>query len=151
MTAVVVLSVIGEMLTPNGRMKNSVRMVFALITTLVFISPLLSLGKYEFDFGKLFDESYMEADTAFAEYADGVREKLVEKTVKEYLEKKGVEGAAVDCEASASGGAVNIKNILINLSHSVITENGGHINNYELAKEVAELFKIDAGRVIVIE
>ena len=66
------------------------------------------------------------------------------------LEKEGISGANVTIDAEKEGDEINIVQVVINLSNSVIDENLQHINKNELATDkTVEYLGVDKSRIVV--
>lgn len=147
--AVVVISVVSDMLLPSGKMKNTCRAVYSLVVILVLISPALKLFSTEFDFSDVLCNENIDIDGDFADYANSVRENLIEKSVSDELRRKGYGEPQVDVVAEMCDGTVSYKNIFVKFNKSVIIEQSQHINITEVSEIVADFLNVESGRVTV--
>ncbi len=148
---VVIICQIAETLLVSGRLKSTVKTVFSLITTSIFIAPIISYFKNDFSFEQIYESSQVEIDEGFIDYANYTRQKIYEEKVENCLKEMGVEGGKVKVEMESVGEMVIIKKVEINLQDLVINEEIQHINKTEIAIKVASALNIESGGVVIIE
>lgn len=149
-TAVIIIATISDMLLQNGRMKKISRLVFSVISTLVFISPILQLVKSEAQINDLITVNEYEIDESFIVYCLEVRKEMVENDVQSLLKSMNIDKAKVTCIIEKKQDKYEVKNILINLEQSVIIGENKHINNIEIANRITSELKLERGRVTVV-
>lgn len=147
---VVIITEISDLLLPSGKMKNSVRTVFSILTILIFSSPAISFFKNEFNFSEIFETTTVEVDQNFIDYSYQVRNKLLEDEARRSLKNEGIEFSSVRVETENSFGVINVKKIEINLGDLVINENEWHIYKSRARTVVATALKVDEKVVTII-
>lgn len=153
--AVVIISQIGDMLLPSGRMKNSVKVVFSVIIVLVFATPILKIAQGNSDIESLIDNievNSLKIDESYISYVSTARNEIYGDYVENALiGNLGVSGVKVSVTTESSDGAIAIKNVVVDLSNAVLSDNEEHINMNEVRQVVAATLSIDEARVTIIE
>ncbi len=146
---VVVLTEISDLLLPSGRMKSATKMVFSLITVLVFASPVITFFKNDFDFSQIFETGSVEINQEFVDYSNDVREELFEDIAVNALKKDGFDDFSVKVECENIGGVVNIKKVELNFENSVIIDESWHIHKTKATETLVNALGIDKKVVTV--
>ncbi len=153
--AIVIISQIGDMLLPSGRMKNSVKVVFSVIIVLVFATPILKIAQGSSDIESLIDNievNSVKIDESYISYVSTSRNEIYENYVENALiGNLGVSGVKVSVTTESSDGAIAIKNVIVDLSNAVLSGNEEHINMNEVRQVVAAALSIDEEKVTIIE
>ena len=126
---------LSELVMPQGRLKNTVRVVLAICLTAVMVAPLSS-----FDFS-----TALSADTDIA--TDANFENFIDESMKNYYEKQ-FKKRLLECDLVTDKIYVEIEGLKkkkaeVYLSNTVMEENGAHINISVIKDYVAEALSLD--------
>ncbi len=136
--ALAIITTVGEMLLPKGRLRNVIRSVFASVTALAIVAPLPKLFNGEkLD---LFDNGEVETDGRYLEFIEDTKEEILLSAAYAALEEAGYSGAAT-IRLNLEGWEV--KSAVINFSESGIMTDGEHINRKEIIRLIADCFGIN--------
>lgn len=94
---VVTLSVLVDILLPEGQTNKYIKGIFSVITLFVIISPLPKLISNNFDLNASvnFDAAVFEIDVEYLKGLVSNPHKIKEDNLKKYLERKGCKGAEI--------------------------------------------------------
>ena len=98
--AVAILSVLCDIILPEGQTRKYVKTVFGVVVTLVIVQPLIGLfddsGSFSFGGGSLDDiqQDYIES-------VDARQSKIYEESVRQLLEYKEISVSKIDVSHSA--------------------------------------------------
>jgi hypothetical protein len=151
--AIVILGVVVDLMLSEGKTAKYIKSVFAAVTVLIIILPLPGIIKNGIDFDAPFMiNNQLELDNGYLNYTAELKLRAIARGVEEQLDKDGVHKAAVRITGSATGVDIKIEKVDVNLTNSVIDENKGHINKYELLSGlISGYLSIDKGLVSVNE
>lgn len=143
-----VLSVLVDLIMPNGQTKKYIKGIFAFVIILVIISPLPSLINKRFSIDDIFQEEISIQN----EYIYEINRKKIEKIEKDILkdlENEGVRNLELNINANIFTYDLQIDTIFVDLSQVVINENLQHININELIKSsILKFVLIDCEKII---
>lgn len=143
-----VLSVLVDLIMPNGQTKKYIKGIFAFVIILVIISPLPSLINKRFSIDDIFQEEISIQN----EYIYEINRKKIEKIEKDILkdlENEGVRNLELNINANIFTYDLQIDTIFVDLSQVVINENLQHININELIKSsILKFVSIDCEKII---
>ena len=145
--ALALISVIGELILPEGRTKKAAKVVFSLALTLSVVSPVTSiLGKTS----GLNIESVVDLgiDEDFILYVDGIAETSFGRVAESALLNSGVEGVlTVDCMVDDS--TKKLFQVTVFYDKNVISEEDEHTYITEIKNIVSAACGIDKEDVLV--
>lgn len=140
---IVVLTVMVDIIIPEGKTGKYIKGIFAMVTVLVIAMPLPKIFNSEFDFSKLATESVgINADFEVMENIFQMRVERLENKIAAAAEKEGINGIEVNVKARNNNSFVEIEIIEINLKNAVIATG---IFNINIVEKVAELASVAAG------
>ncbi len=146
----VIIGVVVDLLFSGSRMSKMIRCVTATVTLVIIVMPLPSMIKSGFGAGETVFEYNPQTDEHFLSYVTDKKLEVLADSVEDMLEKEGISGANVTIDAEKEGDEINIVQVVINLSNSVIDENLQHINKNELATDkTVEYLGVDKSRIVV--
>jgi stage III sporulation protein AF len=123
-----VISVLVDLILPNGQTRKYIKGIFAFIIVFVIISPIPSLLNKKFDIDDIFQEEIELQDQYI--YQNN-RNKLtnIENLIINDLEKQGISGVDLNINANIFTSDMKINTIFVDLSKVVINENSEHIDS----------------------
>ena len=148
--AVVILSIVADLLLSGKRMGKFVRGVFASLTILIIVAPLPSFfsGDYGLGDALVVDK---QTDEVFLDYANSLKVSALNNATEDKLDAEGYKGAEVDitCEW---GTEIKITEVTVNLHNLVMDEKVVHINKYSaITGIVSEYLGVDKGLVVIYD
>ena len=148
----VVLSVIGDIILPQGKIAKTVKGVFAFITVLVIASPLPELFNGSFEvFSSLTDETHA-FDEQISQTIYQMRVEQARRQIEITLGDRGVDNPEITIISENKDTFLEIEKIIINLDNAVIKEVDGNIIKTETIRQVvAESVGVAKEKVVVYE
>lgn len=148
----VVLSVIGDIILPQGKIAKTVKGVFAFITVLVIASPLPELFNGSFEvFFSLTDETHA-FDEQISQTIYQMRVEQACNQIETTLGYRGVDNPEITIISENKDTFLAIEKIIINLDNAVIKEVDGNIIKTETIRQVvAESVGVAEEKVVVYE
>lgn len=143
-----ILSVIVDLIMPNGQTKKYIKGIFAFVIVFVIISPLPNLINKNFAIDDIFQGEINLQDTYIYEINRSKIESL-EKAISNDLVKEGINGAIININANIFTSDFQINAIFVDLSQTVINPKLQHIDINELIKSsILKFVSIDASKII---
>lgn len=143
-----VLSVLIDLIMPNGQTKKYIKGVFAFIIVFIIISPLPSLINKNINIDDIFQEE-VELQEEYIYQTNRNKLSTIENSIISELKKNGVEGVEVNINANIFTSDMKINAIFVDLSQVVINENKEHININELViSSILKYITIDEKDII---
>lgn len=148
----VVLSVVGDIILPQGKIAKTVKGVFAFITVLVIASPLPKLFNGSFEvFSSLTDEKHA-FDDEISQTIYKMRVEQARSQIEITLGDRGVDNPEITIISENKDTFLEIEKIIINLDNAVIKEVDGNIIKTETIRQVvAESVGVAEEKVVVYE
>jgi len=135
------LSVMLDIIYPNGKTNAFCKSMFAIMAVCVMISPLMTIKNKDISVD-LLDENI--AATINSSKINGLT-----LQIENNLRNDGIEGVSVEIDSIVSNNELQIENILIDVSEIVLTENLTNINKYEvISQSVLKIVDIENERII---
>lgn len=151
-TGVCVLSVLVDLIVPEGKMSTSIKNVFSYVVVLVAIAPLPGLIKGDFSLDGIFSNVELDIQD---EYIYNINQAKLDKwteTIEIELEGVGIFGAVVSISANIFESNMQIDAVYVDLYNAVITENLQNTNiQTEVVDVVINCLDIEKSKVIIYE
>lgn len=143
-----VLSVLVDLIMPNGQTKKYIKGIFAFIIIFVIISPLPSLINEKFSLDDMFQEEIELQDEYFYQINRN-RISSLEAAIMDEFKKNNLYGVRVSINANIFTREMEINAVFVDLSQVVINENLAHIDINELIKSsILKYINIDEEKII---
>ncbi len=133
---IIVLSVLINIIMPDGNMSKYINNVFALIIVFVIISPIPALLNYDMDLDQILTNANAEIDNNFIYVINSQTIDQLESMLEVLIEREGYENIEVVATANIFDTPMNIQKITIDLKRIVINSDASHINKYSKIKEI---------------
>lgn len=139
---IVFLSVLFELVYPQGKTKQFCKSIFGIFAIFVMLSPI-----FKFDYSKLGgDEVSTSLNLNFQEAKDNSIKLKVEKA----LNNHNINGVDVEISSKMQDFDYLIENIYLDTTNIVLTENVTHTNKYEIILElISSTLNIDREQIII--
>lgn len=138
---IVFLGVLVDIVAPNGKTNAVIKCVFGIFTLVVMVSPVIGLFKRDWN---------IDMDIQYDWLEDIEEEKIVdlEQRVGDYLTNNGVP-CVVEINGKLVANCINISNVIIYISKSVLNNMDEHINKYKhITSMVKNVVEVDEEIVI---
>lgn len=146
---VVCLSVIVELILPNGQMAKYIKGIFSFIIILVIIMPIPKLFKMNFDFSNVFntDEIHLQEDYLYQLNLNKILK--IKTEIEDDVTEMGYQNVVVSINADIFASSVEFKSVSVDLRHIVITPNAPHMHivdiRYDIVGLVQKYIEIEEG------
>ena len=140
---IVFLCVLFDIVYPNGKTNTLCKSIFGIFSVFVMISPLVKI-----DFDNAIESTVV--NEILIENINKAKDENERLKIIELLKENGIEGVNVEIVSILNYNEYEIKNIYVDTTNLVLTENITNINKYEvIANKIAEIVNIDLERIIV--
>ena len=148
--AVVILSVMINILTPDGRLSGIIAVILSISIVFVIIKPINGIDLSN-DFEFSFNEKEIVVDYEYAKYLNGLRCENVINQCKKALIKQGYSVVNVEIIYDEEDfSQLSIKNVKVILSNEVINSGTEHIDIIDKVKTLlSSLLAVNKGVIDV--
>ena len=135
---VVFLSVLVDVILPDGKTNKYVKAIFAFIIILIIISPLAKIKE-----SKSFSDFLENPNITINEYISNINNMRIDRLVKSIVdtaEKMGLKGVNVQIVSDMSELDFNVQKVNIYLENLVIDESASHIDKYQTLVDIVSAY-----------
>ena len=154
-TGVICISVIVELILPNGQMNKYIKGIFSFIILLVIISPLPKLLKKDFDFDNMFGNGEIEVQQNYLYQLNLDKVSAMQKAINENFELQGYLNVEARLDSDIFADKFEIKAVYVDLSRLVISGQAKHTDIMEIKKDMIDMIisitNLDSQRVVFNE
>ena len=146
---VICLSVLIELVMPEGQMNKYIKSIFSFVIILVIILPLPKLIKKEIDDSNLFNYQEIELQTDYLKEINLSKVTSITKSINSDLEEMGYLNVNLSISADIFDEKMDYRGIYVNLRDLVILDNSRHKNIVEIKEDIKVVIAkyIDFGQV----
>ena len=137
---VCILSVLVDVILPNGQTNKFIKGIFAFCMILVIISPIPSLINKDFKFNDIIIAEDITIDKEFIYQANRDKLSLIKAQIESELTELGINGVNISVNGDIFSDNMKIENIFVDLSEMVINENVQHTNIEKTVKQAVRKF-----------
>ncbi len=136
---VICLSVIVELILPNGQMNRYIKGIFSFIIILVIIMPVPKLFNMKLDLSNVFssEEIYIQEDYLYQLNLNKIIS--LKEGAEDKLKEKGYEGCVVSISADIFAQKIDIKSVSVDISSLRITEKAPHKNILDAKRDIQKI------------
>ncbi len=139
---VVCLSVLVELILPNGQMNRYIKGILSFIIVLVIILPLPKLMNQEVDLDGLFNyDRGIEVDEDYLYQLNLNKLDSLQEQLENKISSYGYENVLIYISADIFDKEMKIKSVSVDLSRLVITENAEHNDILKIKKDINQIIK----------
>lgn len=134
---IICLSVLVELILPNGQMNKYIKGIFSFIVILVIISPIPTLLGKEVNLDNMFDSStQIELQKDYLYQVNLDRVSAMQKDINSQISAQGYQNveARIDCDIFSS--QINYRSIYVDLSNLVISDSAVHKDILTIKKDI---------------
>lgn len=139
---VICLSVIVELILPDGQMNKYIKGVFSFVVVFVIISPIPTLMKKELNIEKNFGyESSISVDEDYLYQLNYDKVNALKKEILKECDGFGYKNVEMYINCDISKSELKIKSITVDLSCLRITENSEHNDITKIKKHIVQIIQ----------
>lgn len=133
-TGIVALTLLVDIILPEGESNKYVKAVMSILTTFVLIQPLPGVLSENFDVGEYFEIDTVSADEGLSSKLDEIKTDYWENTITAVLNSNGVKNADIKVVLDEEKDFV----VKVYLQNIVIADNQNHIFITKLITQIFE-------------
>jgi len=139
-TGIICLSVVVELILPDGQMNKYIKGIMSFLVTLIIILPLPKLLNSDKDYSNILDfENSIEVDQDYLYQLNLDKLNSLQKDIEKDIEKLGYDNVSVYLSCDIFESKMNFKSISVDLSQLVITENAEHKDISKIKKDISKI------------
>lgn len=132
---VVIMSVMIEIILPNGTMAKYIKSIFAVFVIFVLISPLAQL-KDKINLGKYLQYEDYTVDASLVSSINERKVVALQFDIENALEKGEIINADVIINFETTNNEILIQNVCVDLSKAILNKDFKHINKYAYMNDI---------------
>ncbi len=136
---IICLSVVLELILPEGQLNRYIRGVFSFIVVLVILLPIPKLLNKNFNISNILDESGIEADQDYIYQLNLNKISVVKEQLEKAIYNNGYQNVEVYINCDIFDNAMQFKSITVDLTSLVITENAEHKDITKIKKDITNI------------
>lgn len=137
---IICISVIVELILPEGQMNKYIKGIFSFIVILVIIMPIPKLIGSNFDFSNILNyENSVNVDEDYIYQLNLNKLNLLKEDIETEINKHGYENVSVYINCNIFENKMNIKSITVDLNSLVISENAEHKDITKIKKDITNI------------
>lgn len=136
---IICVSVIVELILPDGQMNRYIKGIFSFIIILVVIMPIPKLLNRDLDFSNIFDNSGYEIDSDYLYQVNLDKMNSVKNEIENQIEKRGYLNVVVSINCDIFDNSMQYKSIFVDLSDLVISGQAEHNNISKIKKDISSI------------
>ena len=137
---IICISVIIELVLPDGQMNKYIKGIFSFIVILVIIMPIPKLIGSNLDFSNIFDyDSNINVDEDYLYQLNLDKLNLVKEDIENEIENHGYENVSIYINCNIFENQMNFKSITVDLTSLVISENAEHKDITKIKKDISNI------------
>lgn len=136
---IICVSVIVELILPDGQMNRYIKGIFSFIIILVVIMPIPKLLYRDLDFSNIFDNSGYEIDSDYLYQVNLDKMNSVKNEIEKQIEKRGYLNVVVSINCDIFDNSMQYKSIFVDLSDLVISGQAEHNNISKIKKDISSI------------
>lgn len=136
---IICVSVIVELILPDGQMNRYIKGIFSFIIILVVIMPIPKLLNRDLDFSNIFDNSGYEIDSDYLYQVNLDKMNSVKNEIEKQIEKRGYLNVVVSINCDIFDNSMQYKSIFVDLSNLVISGQAEHNNISKIKKDISSI------------
>ena len=150
---IVFLSVLVDIIMPDGDMSKFIKGVFSIVALFVIISPAQKFFNKDFDIDKIiYDQTAVQIDSDYIEATTKQMKNQLEITLSVKLKDAGFDNVGVEILCDMSNNVFQVEKVVLDISNMVINTNIPHINKYtEIKQVVIDYLNVEESDVIINE
>lgn len=142
-TGVVCLSVIVELVMPDGQMNKYIKSIMSFLLTLIILLPVPKLLNSKRDYSNLLDfEESIVADENYLYQLNLDKVNSLKEDIEKDISSHGYKNVSVYISCDIFANNLTFSSISVDLSNLVISENAEHKDISKIRKDIAEIIQL---------
>ena len=138
---VVCLSVVVELILPNGQMNRYIKGIFSFIIILVIIAPIPKLVKLKINVDDIFTTPDITMQDSYLEQVNHDKLMALQESISTQVKKAGYDNVTVSISADIFASNMEIKGVFVDLSLLVITSAAKHRDIVSIRQEIVNIIQ----------
>ncbi len=138
-TGVICLSVLVELILPNGQMHKYIKGIFSFIILLVIISPIPKLLKKDFDYSNMFGYNEIQVQEEYLYQINLDKVSAMQENINNDILSYGYMNVDARIDSDIFASTISIKAVYVDLSLLSISENAVHKNIIDIKKDMLKI------------
>ena len=134
---IICISVLVELIMPEGQMNKYIKNVLSFIIVLVIILPLPKLINKDLN-SPIFDYTEIEIQEDYLIEFNKSKLNALTKMIENDIKELGYEGVTISIKAEFFDEKIEYKSVFVNLTKLVITEEAKHKDILEIKEEIGD-------------
>lgn len=148
---IIALSVVVELLLPEGSLNKYIRAIFSFIVVLVIIAPLPSLVGKKYALSDIQIEENYSLQEDYIYQLNVYKTEALQESISLEIKNHGYDGVIVSVSCEKSSSDFEIKAIFVELDNLVILDKAAHKDILDIEEEIFEIIlsyaKVDKAEV----
>lgn len=148
---VISLSVVVELLLPEGSLNRYIRAIFSFIVVLVIIAPLPSMVGKQFSYSDIEIEENFSLQEDYIYQLNVYKTEALQESISREIKNRGYDGVVVSVSSEKNHAEYKIKDIFVELDNLVILDKAQHKDILDIEEEIFEIIlsyaKVDRAEV----
>ena len=136
---IICLSVIVELIMPEGQLNRYIKGVFSFIVVFVIIMPIPKLLKTDYNFSNIFENSEIQINQDYLYQINLDKISLAQEQIESKIHSRGYQNVKVYINCDIFDNAMEYKSINVDLSSLVISENAEHKDITKIKKDITKI------------
>jgi len=139
---VICISVLIELIMPDGQMNRYIKNIFSFIVVLVIILPLPKLLQKEYNYENIFGvENSVKVDEEYLYQINLDKLNLLKSNIEKEIYKNGYQNVSVYINSNIFESQMKVKSISVDLESLVISKNAEHNDITKIRKHISKIIK----------
>ena len=136
---IVIISVIVELILPEGSINKYIRSIFSFLVVLVIIAPLPALVGKKFDYSQIISQEEFTLQEDYLFQLNVYKTEALQEDLINVINEAGYENVEVSVSCNNYATSFVVDAIYVELSNLVIMDNAEHTNIIDIEKEILKL------------
>lgn len=136
---IVCLSVLVELIIPNGHMSKYIKGIFSFIVVFVIISPIPKLLGKNFDLKNMFNTSQIEVQEDYIYQVNLDKVSAMQKDINKQIENAGYNNVVARIDSDIFASTIKINAVYVDLTRLIISENAVHKDIIQIKMDMLEI------------
>lgn len=149
---IICLSVIVELMLPDGQMNRYIKGIFSFVIILVIIMPIPNLIGKEINFSNIFDYDNVAVDEDYIYQLNLDKINIVRDEIENDIQLHGYENVKIYIDCDIFDNAMKFESITVDITNLVISENAEHKNIAKIKDDITDIIQshlqIDRGSIL---
>ena len=138
-TGIICLSVLVELILPNGQMNKYIKGIFSFIILLVIISPIPKLLHKEFDYTNMFGNNEIQVQEDYIYQINLDKISAIQNNINDEIVSYGYCNVVARIDSDIFDSTISFKAVYVDLSQLNISKEAVHTNIIDIKKDILKI------------